>query len=47
MMWWPMMSYFQNGGVTWFWGLQWIVVWGLVVALLVAAVRWLWKKGNK
>lgn len=33
----------------WFWlmYLQCLVIWGLLVALLVAAVRWLWKKGNK
>ncbi len=46
MYWWPMMGYYQNQGATWL-GLQWLVVWGLTVALLVAAVRWLWKKGNK
>ena len=34
-------------GWFWFMSLQWLVLWGLGVALLVAAIRWLWKKGNK
>jgi len=44
---WPMMGSYQYGSSSFFWQLQWLVVWGLTVALLVAAVRWVWKKGNK
>ena len=46
--WWPMMGQYQTG-VTGYGllQLQWFVVWALLVALLVAAVRWLWKKGDK
>jgi len=43
---WPMMGSYTNGSSTFFWQLQWLVVWGLTVALLVAAVRWIWKKGK-
>ena len=40
---------FMSGSSGWFWlmYLQWLVLWGLGVALLVAAIRWLWKKGGK
>lgn len=44
---WPMMGSYADGPATWFWQLQGLVVWGLMVVLLVAAVRWLWKKGSK
>ncbi len=33
-----------------FWGLHWvlgIITWILIIILLVAAIRWFWKKGNK
>lgn len=45
-----MMLPYQNGGGRVFWGLHWILglaTWILIVAVLVALVRWLWKKGNK
>ena len=34
-------------GWWWLMYLQWLVLWALGVVLLVAAIRWLWKKGNK
>ncbi|NIT03588.1 hypothetical protein GTO10_01470 [Candidatus Saccharibacteria bacterium] len=48
MMGWPMMSSTAGSGVyAWFWYLQWFVVWALIIGLLIAAIRYLWKKGGK
>ena len=41
------MSMTSLSGWAWVMYLQWLIIWGLLVALLAAAVRWLWKKGNK
>lgn len=33
-----------------FWGLHWIlgvITWILIIILLVVAIRWLWKKGDR
>ncbi|MCR4324801.1 MAG: hypothetical protein NUV69_03905 [Candidatus Curtissbacteria bacterium] len=44
----PMMGWFgANGSGMWFFGIAWLVTWILVIAVLVALVRWLWKKGDK
>lgn len=45
----PMMGGFSGMGMGWMWlgGIFWIVTWGLVVAVLIALLRWLWKKGKK
>lgn len=37
----------MNPSFMWLFGLMWLVTWGLVIAALVALVRWLWKKGSK
>ncbi|MBI2007319.1 MAG: hypothetical protein HYS83_01275 [Candidatus Blackburnbacteria bacterium] len=45
-----MMGPYRAGGGYWFWQLHWVLellTWVLFTALLVAAIRWLWKKGNK
>lgn len=45
-----MMRPYQTGGGFWFWQFHWIlelVTWLLVIAFLAAAVRWMWKKGEK
>lgn len=44
-----MMVPYRSGGGFVFWQFHWILelaTWVLLIALLVAAVRWLWKKGN-
>lgn len=43
-----MMGGFQTGS-GWFLlgGLLWLVSWALLIFVLVAFARWLWKKGNK
>jgi len=43
------MQQFMGGSSGWFWLMyvQWAVLWGLGALLLIAAIRWLWKKGNK
>lgn len=45
----PMMGGLSSlgGGWMWFGGVFWLVTWILVVAVLVALLRWLWKKGGK
>jgi len=43
MMWWSG----GNQNVAWFGGLLWLVTWILVIVVLVALARWLWKKGDK
>ena len=46
-----MMSQFwsRGGGLGWLWmgGLFWLVTWILLILVLVALLRWLWKKGDK
>ena len=45
-----MMGPYRSGGGFVFWQLHWLlelITWALLIAFLVAAVRWLWKKGNK
>lgn len=43
----PMMGWFGDGTGVWLFGLLWLVTWVLVIAILIALVRWLWKKGDK
>lgn len=44
----PMMMFFGNNpGALWLFGILWIVTWVLFMAVLVALLRWLWKKGDK
>lgn len=44
-----MMAGFTGMGGGWMWlgGIFWLVTWVLMVAVLVALLRWLWRKGNK
>ncbi|MBI3282484.1 hypothetical protein HYZ70_00220 [Candidatus Curtissbacteria bacterium] len=41
-----MMGWLGNGTGIWFYGVLWLVTWILIVAVLAALVRWLWKKGD-
>ena len=43
MMWWAG----NNSSAIWVFGFLWIVTWILVIVVLIALVRWLWKKGDK
>ena len=43
MMWWAG----NNSGAFWVFGLLWIVTWILIIIVLIALIRWLWKKGDK
>ena len=44
----PMMGWADNNaGVFWVFGLLCIITWILVIAVLIALIRWLWKKGDK
>lgn len=45
----PMMGSLTTMGGSWMWlgGILWLVIWVLVIAVLIALVRWLWKKGGK
>ena len=43
MMWWAG----NNSGAIWAFGFLWIVTWLLVIVVLIALIRWLWKKGDK
>jgi len=43
MMWWAG----NNFGAIWAFGFLWIVTWLLVIVVLIALIRWLWKKGDK
>lgn len=43
MMWWTGSS----SGAFWVFGILWLVTWLLVIVVLVALVRWIWKKGDK
>jgi len=44
----PMMMGFPGMGSGWLWlgGIFWLATWVLVIAALVALIRWLWKKGE-
>lgn len=45
-----MMGPYRTGGGYIFWQLHWIfelVTWVLLIAFLVALVRWMWRKGDK
>ena len=42
----PMMQWAGGNGL-WIYGLLCIVTWILVIAVLIALLRWLWKKGDK
>ncbi len=45
-----MMGPYRSGGGAVYWQFHWILellTWGLVIALLVAAFRWLWRKGDE
>lgn len=41
----PMMG-FAGGNTMWVFGIIWLITWLLVIAVLVALLRWLWKKGD-
>lgn len=44
----PMMGGFGESGYgLWFFDIMHLVTWLLVIAVLVALLRWLWKKGDK
>lgn len=45
-----MMGPYRTGGGAVYWQFHWIlelVTWGLVIALMIAAFRWLWRKGDE
>jgi len=42
-----MWSMGNNSGALWFFGILWLITWILVIVVLVALVRWLWKKGDE
>lgn len=44
----PMMAGLTGMGAGWMWlgGIIWLVTWILVIAVLLALLRWLWKKGG-
>ena len=37
----------NNPSVLWFFSFLWLVTWILVIVILIALARWLWKKGDK
>lgn len=44
----PMMGWMNGSvGALWVFGILWILTWILVIVVLVALIRWLWKKGDK
>lgn len=44
----PMMQWMGNNSQAfWIFGILWLISWILVIAVLIALVRWLWKKGDK
>lgn len=44
----PMMWGFgSDPGVFWFFSILWVTTWVLVIVVLIALIRWLWKKGDK
>lgn len=44
----PMIAGFTGMGGGWMWlgSLVWLTTWVLVIAVLAALLRWLWKKGG-
>lgn len=43
----PMMLWMgSNSNAFWFFGILWLVTWILIIAVLIALLRWLWKKGD-
>lgn len=42
----PMMGWLGDGTGIWFYALLCLVTWILIIAVLVALLRWLWKKGD-
>lgn len=45
-----MMGPYRSGGGYVFWQFHWLlelVTWVLLIVLLVALIRWIWKKGDK
>lgn len=45
-----MMAPYRSGGGQVYWQFHWVLelaTWGLVIALMIAAFRWLWKKGDE
>jgi len=44
----PMMGWAGGGNNTfWFFSILCFVTWILIIILLIALIRWLWKKGDK
>ena len=44
----PMMGWMgANPGAFWIFGILWAVTWVLIIVVLIALIRWLWKKGDK
>ncbi len=44
----PMMMFLGNSqGALWFASVLWFVTWILIVAVLFALLRWLWRKGEE
>ncbi len=42
----PMMGWAGNTNLIWVYSFFCLVTWLLVIAVLIALVRWLWKKGD-
>lgn len=36
-----------NPQTAWFFSLLWLVTWILVIVILIAVIRWLWRKGDR
>jgi len=44
----PMMGWAGNNSEAfWIFGILWAVTWVLIIVVLIALARWLWKKGDK
>jgi len=43
----PMMLWGGSGSAFWIFGILWIATWILAIVVLIALIRWLWKKGDK
>ena len=37
----------SNPGTMWVFGVLWLITWVLLIVVLTALARWLWKKGDK
>lgn len=42
----PMMGWVGQNNAAWVFGIFWVITWLLVIAVLFALLRWLWKKGD-